>query len=208
MFVWSCVVCLDSLLQPPIATAGSSPDQQPIALSSINHVTRYLPVLEASKDKLITEMEAMVFEGLSGLNQPILASSLQTAFNLGLLPSLVRSLLSDLTDAVETRIKKTFDTTHLAREAGIKGQCPRTSRWLIRVQDPSDLAFNICPMLRRRRRDGLQGPILSERAHSAGGATVDERALGETRDADRGHGVLLHQGQPATLVDLMQEDYR
>lgn len=114
----------DALLQPPSSTAASSPDQQPIALTSINHVSRYLPLLEASKEKLITEMEAMVFEGLSGLNQPILASSLQTAFNLGLLPSLVRSLLSDLTDAVETRIKKTFDTTHLAREAGLKGESP------------------------------------------------------------------------------------
>lgn len=52
-------------------------------------------------------------------NQPILASSLQTALNLSLLPSLVRTLLSDLTDAVDQRIRKTFDTASLARDAGL-----------------------------------------------------------------------------------------
>lgn len=51
----------------------------------------------------------------------MLASALQTAFNLGMLPELVKTLLGDLTEAVEGRIRKTFDLASLAKEAGLKG---------------------------------------------------------------------------------------
>lgn len=53
------------------------------------------------------------------------------------MPSLVRSLLSDLTDAVESRIKKTFDTSNLAREAGLKGPLRRALRlWDAQLTSP------------------------------------------------------------------------
>jgi hypothetical protein len=58
----------DSLLVVP--PPSSSTAEQPIPLTSINHVSRYLPSLQASKEKLTAEMEAMVFEGLSGLVSP------------------------------------------------------------------------------------------------------------------------------------------
>jgi hypothetical protein len=115
---------LDTLLLPPPSPPSvpsespPSSDPQPIPLRSITHIQSYLPTLSLHKDRLTTLMETLVFEGLSRLNQPILASSLQTAFNLGLLPSLVRGLLGDLTDAVEGRIKGAFDLASLAREAG------------------------------------------------------------------------------------------
>ena len=54
-------------------------------------------------------------------NQPLLASSLQTSYNLGVLPELVRSLVADLTDAVEERIRQAFDLAALSRDAGVKG---------------------------------------------------------------------------------------
>jgi len=87
-------------------------------------------------------MESMVFQGLKDLvrlptltsnlvnepiqNQSLLASSLQTAFNLRILPTVVESLVSDLTDVVKTRIRQAFDMTRLAKDANTKGQfmCP------------------------------------------------------------------------------------
>ena len=59
---------------------------------------------------------------LAKQNQQVLASALQTAFNLGMLPELVKTLLGDLTEAVEGRIRRTFDLASLARDAGLKGE--------------------------------------------------------------------------------------
>ncbi|CDZ96191.1 Predicted Golgi transport complex 1 protein [Phaffia rhodozyma] len=120
---------MESLLAYPLKPSAeeqetASTEERPIPLTAINQVTRYLPVLQISKETLVSEMENQVFKGLSKLNQPILASALQTAFNLGLLPSLVSSLLGDLTEAVESRIKKTFDPSQLAKEAGLKEVAP------------------------------------------------------------------------------------
>ena len=58
---------------------------------------------------------------MNGQNQDLLASSLQTAFNLSVLPSLVSSLVADLTEAVQQRIKASFDMASLAREMNGKG---------------------------------------------------------------------------------------
>jgi hypothetical protein len=65
-------------------------------------------------------MEDMIREGLSTLNQSVLASSLQTAANLSVLPSMVSSLVSDLTEAVEMRIRAAFDMHSLSREMAAK----------------------------------------------------------------------------------------
>lgn len=51
----------------------------------------------------------------------MLASSLQTAHNLIVLPDLVSSLVVDLTEAVQMRIRASFDMSSLAREMGGKG---------------------------------------------------------------------------------------
>lgn len=88
------------------------------------------------------EMEEMVQRGLSELvsralklnrvptdarsrsqDQPLLASSLQTAHNLSVLPSLVDALVQSLTDLVSRKVKAVFDLSSLAREVGGKGQC-------------------------------------------------------------------------------------
>lgn len=83
-------------------------------------------------------MEQMVINGLRTLvrltlneasfeselcqNQSLLASSLQTAYNLRVLPQLVQNLVSDLSDAVEGRIRYAFDLTRIAKEVLPKGQ--------------------------------------------------------------------------------------
>lgn len=82
-------------------------------------------------------MEQMVINGLRTLvrltlnevsfkselcqNQSLLASSLQTAYNLRVLPQLVQNLVSDLSDAVEGRIRYAFDLTRIAKEVLPKG---------------------------------------------------------------------------------------
>jgi hypothetical protein len=49
-------------------------------------------------------------------NQALLASSLQTAHNLRVLPSLVANLVTDLASAVESRIRSAFDMAAISKE--------------------------------------------------------------------------------------------
>lgn len=51
----------------------------------------------------------------------MLASSLQTAHNLRVLPGLVQSLVADLTDAVEKRIRMAFDMALISKDISAKG---------------------------------------------------------------------------------------
>ena len=60
-------------------------------------------------------------------NQPLLATSLQTAHNLRLLPDLVQNLVSDLSTAVEARIKAAFDVSQISKELNAKGSFPYCS---------------------------------------------------------------------------------
>lgn len=59
-------------------------------------------------------------------NQSLIASSLQTAHNLRVLPLLVQQLVSDLSETVEGRIKYAFDMSRISKEVLAKG----------RVRDP------------------------------------------------------------------------
>ncbi|KAI0301063.1 hypothetical protein B0F90DRAFT_1721396 [Multifurca ochricompacta] len=54
------------------------------------------------------------------MNQPLLATSLQTAHNLRLLPDLVQNLILDLSSAVEARIKPAFDVSQISKELNAK----------------------------------------------------------------------------------------
>lgn len=55
-------------------------------------------------------------------NRSLLASSLQTAHNLNVLPTLVQSLVADLTDAVEQRIRVAFDVNRISKDLAAKGK--------------------------------------------------------------------------------------
>lgn len=59
-------------------------------------------------------------------NRSLLASSLQTAHNLRVLPNLVQSLVLDLTDAVDKRIRLAFDMALISKDVAAKGQ---SSSW-------------------------------------------------------------------------------
>ncbi|THV06795.1 hypothetical protein K435DRAFT_711109 [Dendrothele bispora CBS 962.96] len=96
-------------------------------LRSIQAVAAHIPFIEEARTKVTNEMESMVMAGLTTLNQSLLASSLQTAYNLRILPDLVQGLVSDLAQAVEDRIRGTFDLNKISKEAlGKDGGVPQT----------------------------------------------------------------------------------
>lgn len=68
-------------------------------------------------------------------DRSLLASSLQTAHNLRVLPALVQSLVADLTDAVEQRIRVAFDMTRISKDVAAKGEftiaCRESARSLL-----------------------------------------------------------------------------
>lgn len=55
-------------------------------------------------------------------DQSLLASSLQTAYNLRTLSTLVESLVRDLSEAVEERIQNAFDLSRISKEIVAKGE--------------------------------------------------------------------------------------
>ncbi|KAJ7078893.1 Golgi transport complex subunit 5-domain-containing protein [Mycena belliarum] len=88
-----------------------------IPLRSISAIAAHVPSIEEARTRVTSEMENMVMTGLTTLNQSLLASSLQTAFNLRVLPELVQSLILDLSQAVEDRIRSAFDLSKISRDA-------------------------------------------------------------------------------------------
>ncbi|RPD63802.1 hypothetical protein L227DRAFT_542790 [Lentinus tigrinus ALCF2SS1-6] len=87
-----------------------------VPLSSIKAVAVHLPFVDAARTRVTTDMEAMVITGLATLNQSLLASSLQTAHNLRVLPDLVQNLITELSEAVEGRIRSAFDLTRISKD--------------------------------------------------------------------------------------------
>ncbi|KAF9222669.1 hypothetical protein BS17DRAFT_176069 [Gyrodon lividus] len=87
-----------------------------IPLRSVNAAAAYIPFITDARKKVTEEMEAMVIQGLTSLDQSLLASSLQTAYNLRVLPTLVQGLVRDLSEAVEERIQSAFDLSRISKE--------------------------------------------------------------------------------------------
>ncbi|TBU41671.1 Golgi transport complex subunit 5-domain-containing protein [Dichomitus squalens] len=110
---------LTTLLNPPAVGEASADEQSAgdhIPLSSIKAVAAHLPFVDAAHARITSDMEAMVLTGLGTLNQSLLASSLQTAHNLRVLPDLVQNLVSDLSQAVEDRIRTALDLTRISKD--------------------------------------------------------------------------------------------
>ena len=187
----------------PSAATDEPPDGDssgPIPLTALPMIETHLSAVEAGRNRVMEQMEALVREGLgkhvrrrsvddrlTSQNPAVLATSLQTAYNLSVLPTLVASLVADLTEAVESRIRSSFDMASLAREVGGKGAC--RVRWVS------------MPDARRRsiERVGLCLQVaVPQRAGELGRAAMDDGALDEARATGRGHGRLLHQGARPT----------
>ncbi|GLB37263.1 putative golgi transport complex subunit 5 [Lyophyllum shimeji] len=123
------------------AEDGIVDTQQTVPLRSINAVAAHVPFVEEARMKVTNEMENMVLTGLTTLNQSLLASSLQTAYNLRVLPELVHNLILDLSQAVEERIRNAFDLSKISKEALAKDsaaasspQSPPTYRSRVRTE--------------------------------------------------------------------------
>ncbi|KAG1746115.1 Golgi transport complex subunit 5-domain-containing protein [Suillus lakei] len=128
---------LDALLDGPEETGdtpgkGSSETDDRTAtamdalvpLRSVKAAAAHIPFIEEAQYKVTHEMESMIITGLSTLDQSLLASSLQTAYNLRALPTLIQGLSRDLCDAVEERIRTAFDLSRISKEVVSKENVP------------------------------------------------------------------------------------
>ncbi|KAM0790242.1 hypothetical protein ACM66B_005551 [Microbotryomycetes sp. NB124-2] len=114
---------LDLLLSETDATIGegqSSDMESSQSIRALAVVAAHVPTVELSRTRVVEEMESEVQRGLDELNNSLLASSLQTAHNLSVLPALVEGLVASLTDLVAKKIKAVFDMASIAREVGHK----------------------------------------------------------------------------------------
>jgi len=108
------------------------------SLRSISVVNCHITSLENARLTVTSQMEALVLSGLETLvsvshyrwkpiidsapkDRSALASSLQTAHNLRVLPELVQNLVVGLSDSIDERIRYAFDTTRISREMVGKG---------------------------------------------------------------------------------------
>ncbi|PBK95675.1 hypothetical protein ARMGADRAFT_1164211 [Armillaria gallica] len=111
-----------------------------ISLRSVNAIAVYVPYIEDARAKVTSEMENMVLTGLTSLNQSLLASSLQTAYNLRVLPELVQNLISELSQAVDDRIRTAFDLSKISKEILSKDSTPSPTLYKSRVRtEPTNL---------------------------------------------------------------------
>ncbi|KAH7108123.1 Golgi transport complex subunit 5-domain-containing protein [Auriculariales sp. MPI-PUGE-AT-0066] len=100
-----------------------------IPLRSINAVSRHIPAIEVARARVSLEMESMVNAGLATLNQSVLSSSLQTAYNLHVLPLHIRSLVAELTESIDIRVRSAFDLARIAKDVNAKE--PATTNSLV-----------------------------------------------------------------------------
>ncbi|EGO25368.1 hypothetical protein SERLADRAFT_448348 [Serpula lacrymans var. lacrymans S7.9] len=111
-----------------------------VSLRSVDAVADRVLFIEDARTKVTTEMEHMVLAGLTSLNQSMLASSLQTAYNLRVLPRLVNSLVLDLSDAVEDRIRSAFDLSRISKEVVAKDSPSQSLMYKSRVRtEPTNI---------------------------------------------------------------------
>jgi hypothetical protein len=179
---------LDTLLHPSMAEDEEGP--APIPLDTLDFVKLYAPKVDVARDEIIQEMENMVINGLSDLNQPLLSSSLQTAHNLRLLPDLVSNLLADLNDAVTLRVTRALDSAAIGREVMGKGE-------LQRVQ------LLHCRRAERQVRFAIKAPV---RACDERDTTVGGGVVGASGACHGGYRQLLYQGGSDPSKERWQSD--
>ncbi|KAG1865830.1 Golgi transport complex subunit 5-domain-containing protein [Suillus subalutaceus] len=109
----------------PETDDGTAPAMDTLVpLRSVKAAAAHIPFIEEAQSKVTHEMESMIMTGLSTLDQSLLASSLQTAYNLRALPKLIQGLSRDLCDAVEERIRTAFDLSRISKEVISKESVP------------------------------------------------------------------------------------
>ena len=85
-------------------------------LLDLKLIQELLPTIDNARKTIVDYMEDMIVRGLRDLSPLMLGSSLQTAFNLGTLPTLTQDLLNDLTEVVKERTAAAFDLESLSQQ--------------------------------------------------------------------------------------------
>jgi ABC-type phosphate transport system auxiliary subunit len=115
---------LDSELETASVEATSPTEANPQTVCSIRSLTAIQPHVQAivsARKKVEEQMTRILNQGLVQLDRSMLSSSFQTAYNLSILDRSVGSMIFELTELINKRIKLAFDLNSLAREAGANG---------------------------------------------------------------------------------------
>uniref|UniRef100_V5E491 Conserved oligomeric Golgi complex subunit 5 helical domain-containing protein n=2 Tax=Kalmanozyma brasiliensis (strain GHG001) TaxID=1365824 RepID=V5E491_KALBG len=113
----SLVAEITSLLDAEPKPSTSQPeDAGSASLHDLKLIQDLLPTITTARKTIVDYMEDMIVRGLRDLSPLMLGSSLQTAFNLRILPTLVQDLLNDLTQVVRERTAAAFDLDILSRQ--------------------------------------------------------------------------------------------
>ncbi|KAJ9479712.1 Conserved oligomeric Golgi complex subunit 5 [Pseudozyma hubeiensis] len=89
------------------------------SLLDLKLIQNIVPTVDSARKTIIDYMEDMIVRGLRDLSPLMLSSSLQTAFNLRMLPTLVQDLLNDLTEVVKERTAAAFDLESVSRQLNL-----------------------------------------------------------------------------------------
>ncbi|KWU42843.1 hypothetical protein RHOSPDRAFT_7839, partial [Rhodotorula sp. JG-1b] len=114
---------LAELDRNPNSTNAQPADQAPpppaATIRNLDVVVAQLAAVEQAREFVVERMETSVQRALETLDQPLLASSLQTAHNLRVLPQLVDNLVGDVCDKlVQERVTDAFDMAAVAKAVG------------------------------------------------------------------------------------------
>lgn len=126
----------------------------------------------------------------------LLASSLQTAYNLRVLPDLVQSLLNDLSQAVDDRIRSAFDISKISKDVTVRGM------------PPVHVLTNYIRLMSRYRASEFSSPAIilslqiksAYRANQSHRSTMGNDSLDSTSVYDRRDVRLLYQGEATCLL--------
>lgn len=99
---------------------NASPDasESTLGASDLDIVKPYLSQMNPMKTMLSEQIENLLLCGLRNLSPSLLGAALQAAASLGLLNTVVRNLLNDLTDVLTERTNTTLDLFSVGKELG------------------------------------------------------------------------------------------
>ncbi|TKA56576.1 hypothetical protein B0A53_01768 [Rhodotorula sp. CCFEE 5036] len=110
------------------ADQAAPPPPPPATIRNLDVVVAQLAAVEQAREFVVERMETSVQRALETLDQPLLASSLQTAHNLSVLPQLVDNLVQDVCDKlVQERVTDAFDMAAVAKAVAGHKDAPTTT---------------------------------------------------------------------------------
>ncbi|KAH7906022.1 Golgi transport complex subunit 5-domain-containing protein [Hygrophoropsis aurantiaca] len=105
---------------PSLALLDEPSSTTSLPLSQITAIAAHIPFIHASRTRVTQHIDTAVLRALDTLDQPLLASSLQAAHNLRVLPALALRTTTDLVAALDARVRAAFDLAAIMRDVGAK----------------------------------------------------------------------------------------